>query len=285
MRHLDLPHGAQPLSLPVLGLGTWRFGESRATRTAEIASVRTALDLGYRLIDTAEMYGEGGAEEIVGAALNDAIRAADVRRDEVIVVSKVYPHNASRGGTRAACDRSRHRLGLDHIDIYLLHWRGQHPLGETVEAMQELAAADKIRRWGVSNFDVDDMEELTSISADCALNQVWYSLGERDPEFALLPWLRAHGLPLMAYSPIDQGRTMADPVLGEIAARRGLTPAQVALAGVLAQPDVIAIPKATGAAHLRENLAAVDVALSQAELQTIERRFARPVRKAPLAMN
>jgi diketogulonate reductase-like aldo/keto reductase len=285
MRHLDLPPGTKPLSLPVLGLGTWRFGESRAKRAAEIASIRTALELGYRLIDTAEMYGEGGAEEVVGAALKDAIRAGDVRRDEVIVVSKVYPHNASRGGTLAACDRSRRRLGLDQIDIYLLHWRGQHPLGETVEAMQELAAAGNIRRWGVSNFDVDDMEELTSISEDCALNQVWYSLGERDPEFALLPWLRAHGLPLMAYSPIDQGRAAEDPVLGEIAARRGLTAAQVALAGVLAQPDVIAIPKATGAAHLRENLAAADVALSQAELRTIERRFPPPTRKAPLAMN
>ena len=285
MRHLLLPRGATPLSLPVLGLGTWRFGESRATRAAEIASVRAALDLGYRLIDTAEMYGEGGAEEVVGAALNDALRAGDVRRDEVVVVSKVYPHNASRAGTRAACDRSRQRLGLDHIDVYLLHWRGQYPLGDTVEAMQALCAAGRIRRWGVSNFDVDDMEELAATGEDCALDQVWYSLGERDPEFALLPWLRARGMPLMAYSPIDQGRAAADPVLGDIAASRGLTAVQVALAGILAQPGVIAIPKATGATHLRENLAAVDVALSDSELQAIERQFPRPVRKAPLAMN
>ena len=285
MRHLDLPRGASPLSLPVLGLGTWRFGETRAARAAEIASVRTALELGYRLIDTAEMYGEGGAEEVVGAALNDAIRAGDVRREEVIVVSKVYPHNASRQGTRAACDRSRHRLGLDHIDVYLLHWRGQHPLAETVEAMQRLVAAGGIRRWGVSNFDVDDMEELASISEDCALNQVWYSLGERAPEFALLPWLRARGMPLMAYSPIDQGRAAQDAVLDEIAAARGLTATQVALASLLAQPDVIAIPKATGAAHLRENLAAADVALDAAELQAIEQRYPRPVRKTALAMN
>ena len=285
MRHLDLPRGATPLSLPVLGLGTWRFGEARAARAAEIASVRTALELGYRLIDTAEMYGEGGAEEVVGAALNDAIRAGDVRREDVVVVSKVYPHNASQRGTQAACDRSRQRLGLDHIDVYLLHWRGEHPLGETVEAMQQLAAAGSIRRWGVSNFDVDDMEELSVISEDCALNQVWYSLGERDPEFALLPWLRARGMPLMAYSPIDQGRAAQDSVLREIAAARGLTATQVALARLLAQPDVIAIPKATGAAHLRENLAAVDVALSDAEQQAIDRRFPRPVRKTPLAMN
>ena len=285
MRHLQLPRGTTPLSLPVLGLGTWRFGESRATRAAEIASVRTALELGYRLIDTAEMYGEGGAEDVVGAALADAIRAGDIRRDEVIVVSKVYPHNASRAGTAAACDRSRHRLGLDSIDVYLLHWRGQYALEETVEAMQGLAAAGRIGRWGVSNFDVDDMEELAAISDECALDQVWYSLGERDPEFALLPWLRARRMPLMAYSPIDQGKAAADPVLRKIADERGLTAVQVALASVLAQPGVIAIPKATGAAHLRENLAAADVALSAAELQAIEQRFPRPVRKAPLAMN
>jgi diketogulonate reductase-like aldo/keto reductase len=285
MRHLDLPRGATPLSLPVLGLGTWRFGEARATRAAEIASVRTALELGYRLIDTAEMYGEGGAEEVVGAALKEAIRAGDVRREDVIVVSKVYPHNASREGTQAACDRSRRRLGLDHIDVYLLHWRGQHPLAETVEAMQRLLAAGEIRRWGVSNFDVDDMEELTSISEDCALNQVWYSLGERAPEFALLPWLRARGMPLMAYSPIDQGRAAQDPVLDEIATARGLTATQVALAALLVQPGVIAIPKASGAAHLRENLAAVDVVLSDAELQAIAQRYPRPTGKTPLAMN
>ncbi len=285
MRNVHLPHGNSPLTVPVLGLGTWRFGESNATRAAEISSVRMALELGYRLIDTAEMYGEGGAEEVVGVALNDAIRAGDVRRDEVIVVSKVYPHNASRDGTRAACDRSRSRLGLDHIDIYLLHWRGAHRLVETVGALERLAAAGHIRRWGVSNFDVDDMEELASISDGCALDQVWYSLGERDAEFALLPWLRARDMPLMAYSPIDQGRAARDPVLNDIAAARGLTAVQVALASLLAQPDVIAIPKASGAVHLRENLAAVDVTLSQAEQQAIERRFPRPARKAPLAMN
>ena len=285
MRHLRLPQGTTSLSLPVLGLGTWKFGDALSARKAEIASVRTALELGYRMIDTAEMYGEGGAEEVVGIALNDAIRAGDVRRDEVIVVSKVYPHNASRAGTRAACDRSRHRLGLDSIDVYLLHWRGQYALEETVESMRALAAAGHVRRWGVSNFDVDDMEELAAIADDCALNQVWYSLGERDPEFELLPWLRERNMPLMAYSPIDQGRAAAAPVLRQIADARGLTAVQVALAGVLQQPGVIAIPKATGAAHLRENLAAVDVVLSAAELRAIEQRFPRPVRKAPLAMN
>jgi diketogulonate reductase-like aldo/keto reductase len=285
MRHVRLPGEKTPLSLPVLGLGTWRFGESQSTRAAEVASVRTALELGYRLIDTAEMYGEGGAEEVVGTALRDAIRAGDVRREDVVVVSKVYPHNASRAGTRKACDRSRRRLGLDTIDVYLLHWRGEYPLAETVDAMRRLAADGHIRLWGVSNFDVADMEELAALADDCALNQVWYSLGQRDPEFALLPWLRQRQMPLMAYSPIDQGRAAQDPVLRQIAESRGLTAVQVALAAVLSEPDVLAIPKATGADHLRENLAAADLVLDAAELQAIERRFPRPARKKPLAMN
>jgi diketogulonate reductase-like aldo/keto reductase len=285
MRDVPLPPGASPSSLPAIGLGTWRFGESRASRAGEISAVRTALELGYRLIDTAEMYGEGGAEEVVGVALNDAIRAGDLRRDEVVVVSKVYPHNASRAGTAAACDRSRRRLGLDHIDVYLLHWRGEHALGETVEAFRQLAAAGSIRRWGVSNFDVDDMEELATLGEDCALNQVWYSLGERGAEFALLPWMRERGMPLMAYSPIDQGRAARDPVLEDIAAARGLTATQVALAHLLAQPGVLAIPKAARTAHLAENLAAAGVTLSEAERKAIDGRFARPVRKLPLAMN
>jgi len=285
MRRLRLPGDTASLALPVLGLGTWRFGESGATRKSEIDSVRTALEMGYRLIDTAEMYGEGGAEEVVGVALNDALRAGDLRRDEVVVVSKVYPHNASRSGTQAACDRSRRRLGLDSIDVYLLHWRGQHALAETVAGMQALADAGHVRRWGVSNFDVDDMEELSAITDDCALNQVWYSLGERGAEFALLPWLRARGMPLMAYSPIDRGQAAADPVLRRIGDERGLTAVQVALAGVLAQPGVIAIPKATGAAHLRENLAAADLVLTEDEVRAIEGRFPRPARRTPLAMN
>jgi len=285
MRTVEMPGEAPPLSLPVLGLGTWRFGESRAARAAEVASVRKAIELGYRLIDTAEMYGEGGAEEVVGAALDAAIRAGDVRRDEVVVVSKVYPHNASRAGTRAACDRSRRRLGLDAIDVYLLHWRGSHPLAETVDALRALAGDGRIGRWGVSNFDVDDMAEVVALGDGCALDQVWYSLGERQPELALLPWLRAHRMPLMAYSPIDQGRAAADPVLRRIAAARGLSATQVALAAVLAEPGVVAIPKATGEAHLRENLAAADVALSPEELKAIDARFPRPTGPAPLAMN
>jgi len=285
MRTVQMRGDALPRAMPVLGLGTWRFGESRAARSAEVASVRRALEVGYRLIDTAEMYGEGGAEEVVGAALADAIRAGDLRREEVVVVSKVYPHNASRAGTRAACDRSRRRLGLDSIDVYLLHWRGAHPLAETVDALRALARDGRIGRWGVSNFDVDDMEEVAALGDDCALDQVWYSLGERQPEFALLPWLRARGMPLMAYSPIDQGRAADDAVLGRIGAARGVTATQVALAAVLAQPGVVAIPKATGEAHLRENLAAADLALTADELRALDARFPRPTRAAPLAMN
>jgi diketogulonate reductase-like aldo/keto reductase len=285
MRTVEMPGDAPPRTLPVLGLGTWRFGESRATRAAEVASVRKAIELGYRLVDTAEMYGEGGAEEVVGAALAEAMRAGDVRRDEVVVVSKVYPHNASRAGTRAACDRSRRRLGLDSIDVYLLHWRGEHPLAETVDALRALASDGHVGRWGVSNFDVDDMEEVAALGDDCALDQVWYSLGQRQPEFALLPWLRARRMPLMAYSPIDQGRAADDAVLRRIAGARGLTATQVALAAVLAEPGVVAIPKATSEAHLRENLAAADLALSPDELQAIAARFPRPNRPAPLAMN
>ena len=283
MRHVALPGGS--LQLPVLGLGTWRMGESRASRAAEIAAVRLALELGYRLIDTAEMYGEGGAEEVVGAALADAIRAGDVRREEVLVVSKVYPHNASRQGTAAACDRSRKRLRLDAIDLYLLHWRGAHPLHDTVAAMHALAAAGRIRRWGVSNFDAGDLDELAALADDCATDQVWYSLGQRGPEFDLLPKMQERAMPLMAYSPIDMGRGAADATLAAIGAARGLSAAQVALAAVLAQPGVVAIPKAADATHLRENLAAADITLTEDERHRIDARFPPPTSPQPLAMN
>src|SRR4051812_16456155 len=276
---------APALALPRIGLGTWRFGESRATRGAEIAAVRTALELGYRLVDTAEMYGEGGAEEVVGAALNDAIRAGDVRRDEVIVVSKVYPHHADRAGVAAACDRSRRRLGLDRIDLYLLHWRGAVPLKETVGAFEALVERGHVAHWGVSNFDVDDMIELERLSPRCAANQVWFSLGERGAEVALLPWLASRGVPMMAYSPIDQGRVADDPVLGAIAAARGLTAAQVALAWVVSHAGVAAIPKASSRPHQQANLAAASVALSDEEMRQIDRQFPRPARKTALATN
>jgi diketogulonate reductase-like aldo/keto reductase len=276
-----LPDGT---ALPALGLGTWRMGESRASRASEVAAVRHALQMGYRLIDTAEMYGEGGAEEVVGRALAEALRAGEVRREELFIVSKVYPHNASRQGTLAACERSRKRLGLERIDLYLLHWRGEHALADTAAAMHALIEAGHIGHWGVSNFDVDDMQELMTVAPDCAANQVYFSLGERGAGFALLPWLRRHRMPLMAYSPIDQGTLARHKELGAIAAPIGLTAAQLALAWVLAQPGVVAIPKAVQHEHLRDNLAVADVALPTDTLRRIDALFPPPARKAPLAM-
>lgn len=272
--------------MPKLGLGTWHMGEDVSRRGAEVAAVREAVDLGYRLIDTAEMYGEGGAEAVVGAALAEALRAGDVRRDELVVVSKVYPHNATRRGMPDACARSLERLGLERIDLYLLHWRGAVPLAETVEALQDLQARGDIGRWGVSNFDVDDMEELWALEggADCAANQVYYSLGERGPAHSLLPWLQARGLPLMAYSPIDQGAIARDAQLAARAAELGLTAAQLALAWLAAQPGVVPIPKAVRSAHLRENLAAVERTLDEATRAMLAERYPLPSRKTPLAI-
>jgi len=281
MKDLDLPAGGR---MPALGLGTWKMGESAARRSTEIAAVRAAIEMGYRLIDTAEMYGEGGAEEVVGQAVADALRAGDVRREELFIVSKVYPHNASRDGTPKACARSLARLGLDHIDLYLLHWRGEHPLAETCDALQALTVDGRIRRWGVSNFDVDDMDELAALTSDCAVNQVYYSMAERGPEFSLLPWQRERGMPLMAYSPIDQGALAADAGLQEIAHWLGVSAVQVALAWVLAQPGVTAIPKAVREAHLHENLAAAELLLGPDVLAEIDRLHPPPRQKRPLAM-
>ena len=285
MRTLQLPTGGE---MPVLGLGTWRMGEDAKRRADEVKAVREAIALGYRLIDTAEMYGEGGAETVIGQAIGEALRANDVRRDELFIVSKVYPHNASWRGTRDACERSLKRLGLDALDLYLLHWRGSHPLRETVAAMHSLVADGRIAHWGVSNFDVDDMEELEeAIGAEgpgCAANQVYLSLGERGPEFSLLPWQRERGIPLMAYSPIDQGALAEDDGLAELAARLGVTAAQLALAAVIARPGVVAIPKAVRSAHLKENLAAAELKLDAATLAELDRLHPPPRRKTPLAM-
>ena len=272
------------LQMPTLGLGTWRLGESRAQRSSEIAAVRSAIEIGYRLIDTAEMYGEGGAEEVVGQAVTDALRAGNVRRDELCIVSKVTPHNASRQGTLAACERSRQRLGLDRIDLYLLHWRGEHALADTVAGMRALQKSGHIAHWGVSNFDVNDMEELIAVAPDCAANQVYFSLSQRGPEFSLLPWLRQHRMPLMAYSPIDQGTLARHKALAAIGAPLGLTAAQLALAWVLAQPAVVAIPKAVKAQHLRDNFAAAQATLSAEVLRAIDALFPPPKRKTALAM-
>jgi diketogulonate reductase-like aldo/keto reductase len=283
MRTVKLRSGG---AVPQLGLGTWRLGERDRERAADVAAVRFALAAGYRLIDTAEMYGDGGAEEVVGAAARDAIAAGDVAREDLTIVSKVIPSNASRRGTIAACERSLKRLGLDAIDIYLLHWRGSHPLGDTVAAFEQLREQGKIAHWGVSNFDVTDLEDLSVIGAGsrCAVNQVYYSASERGIEFDLLPWQRERRMPVMAYCPIDQGALAANPTFAEIGQRRSATAAQVALAWAMRHADVIAIPKASNATHLQENLRAASIALDAAELATIDAHFAPPKRKRQLAM-
>ncbi|MGR4041813.1 aldo/keto reductase [Pseudomonas sp. 910_21] len=262
--------------VPVIGQGTWRMGEDRRQRDQEIAALRTGIDLGMSLIDTAEMYGEGGAEEVVGQAIAG-------RRDQVFLVSKVYPHNASRKGLPLACERSLQRLGTEVIDLYLLHWRGQYPLAETIEAFERLREAGKIRRWGVSNFDVADLEELDS--PVCATNQVLYNLESRGIEFDLLPACQQRRMPLMAYCPIGQGGALlAEPVLQQIARNHGVTSAQVALTWLLRQDQVLVIPKAVRPAHLRLNAQAGELQLEPQDLQALDQVFTPPRRKQRLEM-
>jgi len=277
-----LPSGEER---PALGLGTWRLGEDPVRRAQEVKALRLALDIGYRVIDTAEMYGEGGAEEAVGEALRGALQAG-LARESLFVVSKVYPHNASVDGVLAACERSRRRLQLDRIDLYLLHWRGSVPLAQTVQGFETLQRRGWIRHWGVSNFDLDDLRELDAVpgGAACAANQVYFSLSERGVEFELLPWQRLRQMPLMAYSPIDQGALSDHPSLRAVAERHGATPAQVALAWVLQQPGVMAVPKAVHAIHLRHNWAARQLRLDAADIAQLDRLFPPPRRKQPLAM-
>ncbi|MBK9608946.1 MAG: aldo/keto reductase [Betaproteobacteria bacterium] len=275
---VTLPSG---LAVPALGQGTWRMGERRSERAREIAALQLGVELGMTLIDTAEMYGDGGAEEVAGAAIKG-------RRDQVFIVSKVYPHNASARGTIAACESSLARLGTGQIDLYLLHWRGSHPLAETVEAFEKLKAAGKIRDWGVSNFDADAMDELAAIrnGGQCAADQVLYNLAQRGIEWDLLPKCRKRRMPVMAYCPLDQGgRMLRSTSLRGVAERHGATTAQVALAWLVRQPGVIAIPKAVSEGHVRENRAALDLALEATDLAELERAFPPPTRKMPLAMN
>ncbi|WP_267379457.1 MULTISPECIES: aldo/keto reductase [unclassified Sphingomonas] len=275
MRTVSLPGGEQ---VPALGQGTWMMGERPDRRSDEIAALRLGVDLGMTLIDTAEMYGEGAAEELIGEALRDV-------RDTLFLVSKAYPENASRARLRAACEASLRRLGTDRLDLYLLHWRGPVPLGETAEAMEALRTAGKIRHWGVSNLDTRDMEELFAAGGDgCAVDQILYNLTRRGPEHDLLPWLEARALPAMAYSPVEQGRLVADTTLRRIAEAIGATPAQVALAWTLRRSGMIAIPKAGTAAHVRENRAAVDLALSAEDMAALEAAFPPPRGRRPLEM-
>ena len=265
-------------NVPVLGQGTWKFGEGERDEAEEVAALRAGVELGMTLIDTAEMYGEGAAEKIVG-------RAIAGMRDRVFLVTKAYPHHASRRELPLACERSLQRLGTDVIDLYLLHWRGQTPLAETVEAFEALRASGKIRRWGVSNFDTDDMEELGAKADDCATNQVLYNLEARAIEFDLLPWCQKRQMPVMAYSPVGQaGRLLKNKALLEVARRHDTTPAQVAIAWALRQPGVIAIPKASNLDHVRENAAAASIKLTADDLAAIDAAFAPPNKKRPLQM-
>ena len=271
---------------PALGLGTWRLGENARTRRAEVAAVRQALEIGYRLIDSAEMYGDGGAEEVVGLALAEALRAGDCKREQLTIVSKVLPSNASQRGVVAACERSRKRLGIDTIDLYLLHWPGSHPLRETLQGFEQLQAQGAIARWGVSNFDLAAMKKLIALPGGegCAANQVYYSLTERGIDFDLKPWQQQRALPLMAYCPIDQSALAGDARLAALAAPLGLSAAQLALAWTLRDGNVIAIPKAVRDTHLRENFGAADVALDAATLAALDTLFPPPRKPQPLAV-
>jgi diketogulonate reductase-like aldo/keto reductase len=265
--------------VPSLGIGTYRMGETAALREDEIATVAQAVDLGLRVIDTAEMYGAGGAERIVGAALKDG------RRDRAFVVSKVLPTNASRRSAIEACERSLVRMQIDRIDLYLLHWRGATPLAETVDAFDRLQQDGKIARWGVSNFDLDDLQELHALpnGPACATDQVYYSVSHRGIEFDLVPWLAAHRMPAMAYCPLDEGRLAKDDTLAQIGRKHGANAAQVGLAWLLTRPGVIVIPKTSSLRHLRDNAAAVSLKLDADDLALIERRWPPPSRKQRLA--
>jgi diketogulonate reductase-like aldo/keto reductase len=260
-----------------VGQGTWEMGERASQRAAEIAALREGIALGMTLIDTAEMYGEGSTESLVGEALAGV-------RDDVFLVSKVYPHNASRRGVQAACERSLKRLKTDRLDLYLLHWRGPEPLEDTVAGFEALRQAGKIRHWGVSNFDLDDMEELAAVPHGdaCATNQILYNVARRGPEFDLLPWLKSRSIPAMAYSPVDHARLPKRSPLNEIAAAHGASVFQIALAWVLLQPDVFAIPKAGRAEHVRDNRRAAELKLTADDCAAIDAHFRPPLRKQPL---
>lgn len=276
MRSLKLLSGQ---SIPVLGMGTWQMGENNRDFATEVAALRHGLDLGLSLIDTAEMYGEGGAEKVIALAIHD-------RRSDVFLVSKVYPHNASKRDTIAACERSLKRLQTDYLDLYLLHWRGSVPLAETLEAFQTLQQAGKIRSYGVSNFDTEDMQEAATLKGgtEIVTNQVLYNLTRRGIEWNLLPWCRQHQIPIMAYSPIEQGRLLRHSHLQKMAQDRGVTIAQLAIAWLLHQDDVIVIPKSSRIEHIDQNRAALDLKLSAEELAMLDTIFPPPNRAVPLEM-
>lgn len=276
IRQTCLPSGEK---IPVIGQGTWNMGDDRQRRSEELNALRLGIDLGMTLIDTAEMYGNGASEQLVGEAIAG-------RRNDVFLVSKVLPSNASRRGTVRACERSLRRLGTDRIDLYLLHWRGQYGLHETVSGMEELRSAGKIRHWGVSNLDMTEMDNLMRIEhgSGCATDQLLYNLARRGIEYDLLPWCRDRRMPVMAYSPLDEGRLLKNPAIGKVASVRGVTPAQVALAWSLRRDGVIAIPKAANECHVRENAASLELTLTADDLALLDDAFPPPTRPEPLDM-
>ena len=276
MKTVTLPSGER---VPAFGLGTWNLGDDPATRAEEMATLRLGLDSGARLIDTAEMYGDGRSEELIAEAIAG-------RRDEVFLVSKLYPHNASAQAALAACERSLRRLKTDRIDLYLLHWRGSVPLAETLQAFMRLKEAGKIRHYGVSNLDLGDMRELWQLPGGdgVATNQLLYNLTRRGIEWDLLPWLRRRRVPVMAYSPLEQARLVGKHKLAAFAERHGMRPAQAALAWLLAQDDVIVIPKTGRRERLKENLGALAHALSPAQLAELDRLFPPPEGASSLEM-
>ena len=269
---------ADGTTVPAVGQGTWYMGEDESRHAEEVRALQHGIDLGMTVIDTAEMYADGGAEIVTGDALTD-------RRDKVFLISKVLPSNASRRETVAACERSLRRLRTDHIDLYLLHWRGRYPLEETVEAMHRLQKDGKIRMWGVSNFDVDDMEELYQLgSTDCAANEILYNLSRRGVEYDLLPMAGKASMPIIAYSPIEQGRILNNPTLADIARHHGKTPAQIALAWVLSHNGVMPIPKASNIKHVEQNAESLRIELTQDDMVLLDRAFPAPKTKIPLEM-
>jgi diketogulonate reductase-like aldo/keto reductase len=276
MRMVRLPDGTE---VPALGQGTWHMGERGNAANAEVAALKLGIELGMTLIDTAEMYGNGGAEEVVADA-------AQGQRDKLFIVSKVYPHNASRTGVPAACERSLKRLRTDRIDLYLLHWRGSHPLADTVEAFEKLRVAGKIRFWGVSNFDMGDMNEVARLpgGGNCSSNQVLYHAGTRGIEYDLLPWCREHRMPIMAYSPVGgQGaRLLRSKALVDVAKRHNATPAQIAIAWTMRHGNVISIPKASDPGHVRENAASGSIELSAEDTAAIDAAHPPPAGKKSL---
>jgi len=278
MKTVSLPDGTH---VPALGQGTWRMGESERAHNEEVAALKLGIELGMTLIDTAEMYGDGRAETVVA----DAVAG---QRDKIFIVTKAYPHNATRTRLPQACERSLKRLRTDVVDLYLVHWREKRTqLGETVEAFEKLRTQGKIRYWGVSNFDLSDMNELLAVKngGNCATNQVLYNLEQRGIEFDLVPWQLEHKIPIMAYSPVGHGRRLLDnATLKKIAERNGATPAQIALAYLLRQPNIIAIPKASNPAHVRDNARSIGVQLKEEDLQELDREFPPPKSKQALSL-